>query len=51
MSVAEFYGHTMIILLDLFFLSGVSFVMLVSLGRHMNLGTNDTLMDFDSVTY
>jgi hypothetical protein len=51
-SVTEYYGHMMIILLIVFVLSGNSYVMLMPLGRHVNLlNADDTLMDFDNNTY
>jgi hypothetical protein len=51
-SVTEYYGHMMIILLIVFVLSGNSYVTLVPLGRYVNLlNADDTLMDFDNITY
>ena len=52
MSVTAYYGHMMIILLIVFVLSGNSYVMLLPLGRYVNLlNADDTLMDFDNNTY
>jgi len=49
-SVTEYYGHTMIILLIV--LGGNSYVTLVPLGRYVNLlNADDTLMEFDNITY
>ena len=51
-SVTEYYGHMMIILMVVFVLSGNSYAMLMSLGRYVNfLNADDTLMDFDSIIY
>jgi hypothetical protein len=51
-SVTEYYGHMMIILLIVFILSGNSYVTLVPFGTYVNfLNADDTLMDFDSITY
>jgi len=50
MSVTEYYGHMMIILMVVFVLSGDSYVTLVSLGKYVNfLNADDTLMDFDNI--